>query len=110
VSAIVPIQGLVPPVDFHPVPFVYSLITAFGLVCEVIQRVCPLGCDRKPTDGVSIAVHYGHRNAKLVPRSDKVVVESLDLNGVTKSMSGTSLGIFIAPKHPAGHPDVESFA
>ena len=45
-----------------------------------------LRCHRKPPDALSINLHHRHRNAKFATRGDEVVVERLDLNGVTKGI------------------------
>jgi hypothetical protein len=49
-------------------------------------------------DGFRIALHHGHRNAKIMPRGDEVVIERLDLNRVTEGMSRAELAVLIMPE------------
>ena len=67
-------------------------------------RLCPALASRETPDAFGVALHHGHRNAKIVSRRHKVVVERCHFNRITQCMSGASLDEFVVPEHPSHHP------
>ena len=60
----------------------------------------------KASDVLSIALHHRRRNAKIMRRRDEVIIESLNLYGITEGVSGATLPVLVMPKHPAHDPDI----
>src|SRR6516225_1768866 len=67
-------------------------------------RLCPALASRETPDAFGVALHHRHRNAKIVSRRHKVVVERCHFNRITQCMSGASLDEFVVPEHPSHDP------
>jgi hypothetical protein len=61
----------------------------------------------KASDVLGIALHHRHRHAKFMSLRDEIIIESLNLYGITEGLSRASLPILVVLKHPANDPDIE---